>query len=472
MIELIEDKVTVRFSVDELFELARCDHLPTALHNKLDTLLTTPVINNRASRQGYTPHRPMSDQLGPILRVAFWNVARGERLDEVLLALTATESFLRQVRADRRSRVAAELHLLQAADVLALNEVDIGVGRTGYRHVVEELAVALGMNYAFGVEFIELAPLLLGRPDPSYRGLHGNAVLSRYPIRRATARPFHHQGFDWYTQERRFFCGLASGDSTASATPPLARALSFCQLRRGGRTALIVELEVSELPEGRITVVTTHLENRCAPAMRRQQMRELLEHLRAIEHPVILTGDLNTSGRNRTPGPAHKFLLNLMASGPFWCWLSPHVEPVLGWLNDLRIGSADFWATERDPTHPASPERGLFDDLYAFRFDDGGAFDFRGDPARTVHHLGGLLANSNERTGSGFVPTGETPWAGGLIGRSKLDWILVKPYIHAPEEPQGSYRFAPHFARTLRGLSRLSDHRPLLVDLPLHEPRI
>lgn len=472
MIEMAEEKAPAWLSVDELFELARCDHLPTALDNKLNTLLTTPVISNQAYRQGYSPHRPMSEQLGPMLRVAFWNVARGERLEEVLLALSDADAFLQQVGPDRRSRVAAELRLLQVADILALNEVDIGVGRTGYRHVVEELAVALGMNYAFGVEFIELAPLLLGRPDPSYRGLHGNAVLSRYPIRRATARPFRHQGFDWFGQEKQFFCGLYSSDSTPSATPPLARALSFCQLRRGGRTALIVELDVPELPEGSVTVVTTHLENRCAPAVRRQQMGELLERLRAIEHPVILTGDLNTSGRNRTPGPAHKFLLNLMASGPFWCWLSPRVEPVLGWLNDLRIGSADFWATERDPTHPASPERGLFDDLYAFRFDDGRAFDFRGDPARTVHHLGGLLANSNERTGSGFVPTSETPWASGLIGRSKLDWILVKPYIHAPEELQGSYRFAPHFARTLRGLSRLSDHRPLLVDLPLHEPRI
>ncbi|MCS6806595.1 MAG: endonuclease/exonuclease/phosphatase family protein [Acidobacteriota bacterium] len=472
MIELVEDDALVWFGVDELLQLAQCDDLPRPLQEKLDAILTTPVINNRAYRQGSRPHRPLSDQLGPLLRVAFWNVARGERLDDMLLALTDAGSFLQQVRPDRRSRVAAELDLLQAADVLALNEVDIGLERTGYRHVVGELAVALGMNYAFGVEFIELAPLLLGSPDAGYRGLHGNAVLSRYPIRRAIVRPYHHQGFDWYRQEKQFFCGLTTGDSMRSPSAPVARALSFCQLRRGGRTALIVELDVPDLPEGRITVVTTHLENRCSPAVRRQQMGELLHHLRAIDHPVIITGDLNTSGRDGTPGLAHKFLLNLTASGPFWCWLAPRIAPALGWLNDLRAGSADFWATERDPTRDASPERGLFDDLYSFRFDDGRTFDFRGDPARTVNRLGGLLANSNERTGGGFVPTSETSWACGLIGRSKLDWILVKPYLRAPQDPQGSYRFAPHFARTLRELNALSDHRPLLVDLPLYEPRV
>jgi endonuclease/exonuclease/phosphatase family metal-dependent hydrolase len=472
MVELVEYSAPAWLTVDELLELTAIDHPRSALQAKRDALLTTPSISNRAYRQGCQPQRPMSNQLGPLLRVAFWNVARGERLDDMILALTDADAFLRRVRQDRQQRVAGELRWLQSADVLALNEVDIGLGRTGYRNVIEELASALQMNYAFGVEFIELTPLKLGCRHQAYRGLHGNAVLSRYPIRRATARPFRHQGFDWYAHEKQLFSCLEPLDSTASLSPPLASALSFCQLRHGGRAALIVELAVPDLPEGAVTVVTTHLENRCPPSARRQQMRELLEHLRAIHHPVILTGDLNTSGRNGTPGQAHKFLLKLTASGPFWRWLSPRIGPALGWLNDLQKGSSDFWAVERDPIHHTSEERFLFDELENFRFDDDGAFDFRGDPARSANHVGGLLANSNERAGGGFVPTSEADWSCGLIGRSKLDWMFVKPSIQSPGDPRGSYRFAPHFGRTLRGLHGLSDHRPLLVDLPLAEPRI
>ncbi|MCP9495372.1 MAG: hypothetical protein MSG64_13075 [Pyrinomonadaceae bacterium MAG19_C2-C3] len=44
-----------------------------------------------------------------------------------------------------------------------------------------------------------------------------------------------------------------------------------------------------------------------------------------------------------------------------------------------------------------------------------------------------------------------------------------------PTDCDAPYRFAPHFGRTLTDLNdiveeRISDHRPLLVDLPLDEP--
>ena len=60
-------------------------------------------------------------------------------------------------------------------------------------------------------------------------------------------------------------------------------------------------------------------------------------------------------------------------------------------------------------------------------------------------------------------------------GRLKLDWILVKPYIEDPRDTTQTYRFAPHFARTMEAVNyaleeRLSDHNPLSVDLPFEEP--
>jgi len=42
------------------------------------------------------------------------------------------------------------------ADLILLNEVDLGTKRTDYRDVARELAHALGMNYVFGVEFVEV----------------------------------------------------------------------------------------------------------------------------------------------------------------------------------------------------------------------------------------------------------------------------------------------------------------------------
>ena len=102
--------------------------------------------------------------------------------------------------------IESQLNDLQNADVLVLNEADWGMKRTEYRDVTRELAAALHMNYAYGVEFVEVDPVFaLGieqvhLPDAEqdarlqedlrvdreqYRGLHGTAILSRYPIQNA-----------------------------------------------------------------------------------------------------------------------------------------------------------------------------------------------------------------------------------------------------------------------------------------------
>ena len=83
--------------------------------------------------------------------------------------------------------------MLSQADVVLLNEIDWGMKRTSYRHTAKELAAALRMNYAYGVEFVELSPVVPAaktcdkatakniikpaeRVDPArYKGLHGAA---------------------------------------------------------------------------------------------------------------------------------------------------------------------------------------------------------------------------------------------------------------------------------------------------------
>jgi hypothetical protein len=54
------------------------------------------------------------------------------------------------------------INVLQSADVIVLNEVDWGVKRTGYHCVVCELGSALHMNWAWGLEFVDVAPMIIG----------------------------------------------------------------------------------------------------------------------------------------------------------------------------------------------------------------------------------------------------------------------------------------------------------------------
>jgi hypothetical protein len=81
-----------------------------------------------------------------------------------------------------------------------------------------------------------------------------------------------------------------------------------------------------------------------------------------------------------------------------------------------------------------------------------------------------------QRDGEGFQYTFALARTfGGLVGERKLDWFFVKGYTTDSEKPGGSYKFSPHFARTLQELNEapddpLSDHSPITVDIPLSEP--
>lgn len=104
---------------------------------------------------------------------------------------------------------------------------------------------------------------------------------------------------------------------------------------------------------------------------------------------------------------------------------------------------------------------------------DQGAFDFRGEPQRNLHEKGRTLANSNQRAFKGFEPTFTLKRDfGGPVGRYKLDWFFVKPFIATPRGDGMSYEFAPHFPMTMRDLNKgvpdgVSGHAPISVDLPL-----
>ena len=77
--------------------------------------------------------------------------------------------------------------LVKDADIIILNEMDVGMARSDNQHTTRLMAHHLGMNYAWGLEFIELTA---GDKDdrenangvPDFHGLHGNAFLTKCPI--------------------------------------------------------------------------------------------------------------------------------------------------------------------------------------------------------------------------------------------------------------------------------------------------
>ena len=76
---------------------------------------------------------------------------------------------------------------LAGADLVTLNEVDLGMARADNRDVAADLATALGLHGAWGPLFLETTP---GRDDDgqtaagrqNQESLFGLALLSRWPI--------------------------------------------------------------------------------------------------------------------------------------------------------------------------------------------------------------------------------------------------------------------------------------------------
>jgi endonuclease/exonuclease/phosphatase family metal-dependent hydrolase len=491
-------------SFDELVALSSTAKPEEPLASRLATLLTTPFVHNDASASGAQPHRPTVENLGPVLRAGLWNIERGLNFELIRTALTDSKEFegievkRSQVSDAQKALIESQLKKLQNVDVLVLNEADFGMKRTEYRDVTRDLAAALHMNYAYGVEFVEVDPVFaLGTeqvhlPDAEqdrrlqedlhvdrerYHGLHGTAVLSRYPIRSARILRLP-VCYDWYGEEAKEAAKLEKGKRWAAHK--LFNERIRREVRHGGRMALIVELEIPDLPTGKATVVAAHLENKCTPACRQRQINALLADVKEDTNPIVMAGDFNTTSKNNTPTSIRNEIMSRVTDYQFWIGQAVSYFHPLGIYKHL-VFPIHYFHGYNDPTAFHLPilwdnrERPLFKSLEKFRFADKDAFDFRGDPYRTVNRRSRTLADSNARAGKGFVPSyAFARDYGGLVGRFKLDWFFVKPFIQDPRRTGQSYLFAPHYAETMRELNesvegRISDHPPMTVDLPLRE---
>jgi endonuclease/exonuclease/phosphatase family metal-dependent hydrolase len=180
-------------------------------------------------------------------RFVAWNIERGTQLDGQMEILTS-HPYLRE------------------CDVLLLTEADAGMARSGNRIVCEEIARRLGMAYVFAPCYIAL-----GKGSGVERlaqgantlGLHGNAILSRYPLLDIRLIPLENGVDKMAHNEKRIGCQQA-----------VAARIEF--------------------PNLALTAASIHLDAQSSQRHRREQMQVVLDALPA-SGPVILGGDWNTS---------------------------------------------------------------------------------------------------------------------------------------------------------------------------------
>lgn len=491
-------------SFKELTRLAENPKPVGPLKKKLDTVLTTPFVDNSVFRRSGIPKPTVYTGLGPSLRISTWNIEKSVRVSEAAEALSSPSSFVKMLRPEYRDEPMAKKEairqraVLAASDVLLLQEMDIGHCRSGYLFAAQELARELKMNFVYAPQQLEIDPVHLGLEhihfdngdtdseackalagkSSVYKGVFGVAVLSRYPIKNVELFQLKEQPYDWYAGEIQKPDFLEIGRRKGAGA--LFKFQPIREVKVGGRAFTRVDLHVPGIPLETLSVINIHLEIKATPQERRHQIEEILGYIKDIKNPVVMAGDFNSSSADVSATSFSKFAKNTTTNPRNLLALGLYIAEITG-ASQVR-GVINGFKNFRDPLAWNIPvilpnkTRRLFKSIESFRFDDGGAFDFRGDRDRSMHGRSGTLSNSNQRHNTkGFTFTHSLPRPIGVIGRQRLDWIFVKSLLNSPKERGGSYRLAPHFGETL-GLMNLavskpfSDHHPITILLPVMEP--
>ncbi|KAL7453061.1 hypothetical protein ACHAWC_004746 [Mediolabrus comicus] len=135
------------------------------------------------------------------------------------------------------------------ADIIILNEMDWGMARSGNNHTIRSMANSLRMNYAYGVEFLELtngnaAEINATVGMKNSAGYHGNAVLSKWRISDVSIVRLHPL-YDLLYYERKE--GMAKGERRLGGRMAL-----FATTHIGGDTILLVSVHSHSGSKGRL----------------------------------------------------------------------------------------------------------------------------------------------------------------------------------------------------------------------------
>ena len=462
-IYILNKEPITNLTFEDLLKLSQQAEPEEGLRQKLNLQLSKPYVINRNFNE------PLNK---PYLRIAQWNIKRGFNIDTIRDILSKPKDYeikhLINISQRNHKHFKDELYTLASSDVISLNEVDIGLPRTKYRDIAANVADALNWNYVYSTEFIELGPIVQKEnlDKNQYKGLHGNAIISRFPI--ISAMVIQLPGYyDWYRQEIQENKSPFEYLRKFGAKSIFSERILPQEVRHGSRQAILADIK---LPSGQIvTVVSTHLEDRAYSDERLKQFKYLLENIKNINNPVVLTGDFNTSTTDTKPTSFQKEVYKRIRDPHFFLRQAAFVPipfvPVAGGLIAISFSKLLQY---KDPFFPSIPimfpnhERKFFTYLKKFKFSDGYAFDLSGDKKRSSNNRNGLLANSNQRHWKGFKSTYklEKPR---IIAYFKLDWFFVKPV--------GNH-FIPFNGKTLKTLNysikgHISDHNPITVDLKL-----
>jgi endonuclease/exonuclease/phosphatase family metal-dependent hydrolase len=232
-----------------LDDLARFDSTQeledSSLYRKLK-----PEIARILDHVWHEENAPRNSSGAEPVRAVAWNVERGMRVDAAIELLKEHPS-------------------LASADVLLLSELDWGMARTGNRFIAADIASSLEMNFAFAPCYLALtkgAGVEKHVAGVNERCLHGNAVLSRFPMNRVHSLP------------------LPNGKDK----------MKGAEKRIGSQRAVIADIEH---PSGTFRVVSLHLDAHSSQRHRYRQMRRVLDHLEKLTPPlpVLIGGDWNTT---------------------------------------------------------------------------------------------------------------------------------------------------------------------------------
>jgi len=225
-----------------------------ALEPRLRTLLSTV-------RRAPPGREPLPARDPARVRAVHWNIEHGNGYLEIERALGGHAE-------------------LAAADLLTLNEVDLGMARAGNRDVAGDLARALGLYAAWAPLFLETTP---GRHDDARaaagraneEALFGIALLSRWPI----------------------------GEVRIVELPSPHRFQFDTEGMYGRFVALVAGIERPGAP---FVGISVHLDVHRTRRDRAEQVRVLVEHLAGERRPIVIGGDFNshTFDRGRWWHPA------------------------------------------------------------------------------------------------------------------------------------------------------------------------
>ena len=210
------------------------------------------MTSSRAQRGIRTSRGRLLALLGVTLLAAC--TTPGRRTEEPLLRV-ATYNI--QAGAGDLRRIADEIKAMDA-DLVALQEVDVHWHqRSGFADQATELGDMLGVEMRFAP--IYSLPGAAGQPPRQF----GVALLSKLPI------------VSW-SNDSLTRLSTQQTNPTPARMPGLLRA-------------------VVNFRGTRVTVLTTHLDYRSDPAIRRAQVGEIMQVLARSSGPTILAGDLNAT---------------------------------------------------------------------------------------------------------------------------------------------------------------------------------